>query len=65
MTLDGALMGSVGKSDRFDHKVIGAIASNIWSEYLHSGKEINVGHPDFLLLDLEVCSCDKTCLPCL
>jgi hypothetical protein len=37
-------MGSVGKSDRFDHKDIGVIASNIWSEYLHSGKEINVVH---------------------
>ncbi|TMW65325.1 hypothetical protein Poli38472_007967 [Pythium oligandrum] len=40
LTLDGALMGSVGSTDGVDHKVIGAIAAHTWGEYLHSSKEV-------------------------
>ncbi|KAG7389833.1 Ragulator complex protein lamtor2 [Phytophthora pseudosyringae] len=41
MTLEGALVGSVGDGDAGDHKVVGAIASHTWGEYLHAGKEAN------------------------
>ncbi len=56
MTLDGALMGSVGQEGaNLDHKVIGAIASNVWGEYAHCGKEANLEKDlDFLLVELEV-----------
>lgn len=55
MTLDGALMGSVGDANVVDHKVVGAIASHTWGEYAHSGREFNVGHAlQTLLVELEV-----------
>ncbi|OWY99207.1 hypothetical protein PHMEG_00029833 [Phytophthora megakarya] len=41
MTLEGALVGSVGAGDALEHKVVGAIASHTWGEYLHAGKEAN------------------------
>ncbi|GLD92412.1 hypothetical protein PINS_up000945 [Pythium insidiosum] len=65
LTLEGALMGSVGSDTAaapppstagvtVDHKVIGAIAAHTWSEYFHSGREF---HPDqdldALLVELE------------
>ncbi|KAF1324743.1 Ragulator complex protein lamtor2 isoform x1, partial [Globisporangium splendens] len=54
MTLDGALMGSVGDADVVDHKVVGAIASHTWGEYVHSAKEFNAGHAlQTLLVELE------------
>lgn len=55
MTLDGALMGSVGDANVVDHKVVGAIASHTWGEYAHSSKEVNAGHAlQTLLVELEV-----------
>ncbi|OQR82211.1 hypothetical protein THRCLA_23230 [Thraustotheca clavata] len=50
MTIDGALMGSVGMispspanpnavKPAVDMKVVGAIAANVWSEYEHSSKD--------------------------
>ncbi|EGZ19197.1 hypothetical protein PHYSODRAFT_489532 [Phytophthora sojae] len=41
VTLEGALVGSVGDGEAVDHKVVGAIASHTWGEYLHAGKEAN------------------------
>ncbi|EQC38008.1 hypothetical protein SDRG_04438 [Saprolegnia diclina VS20] len=53
MTVDGALLGSVGAMSpsstpshasgvepAVDVKVVGAIAANVWAEYEHSAKEI-------------------------
>lgn len=58
MTLDGALMGSVGNANVVDHKVVGAIASHTWGEYAHSSKEFNAGHAlQTLLVELEVRLC--------
>lgn len=55
MTLDGALMGSVGDANVVDHKVVGAIASHTWGEYAHASKEFNAGHAlETLLVELEV-----------
>ncbi|KAL7691932.1 putative ragulator complex protein LAMTOR2 [Plasmopara halstedii] len=39
VTLEGALVGSVGEGEDVDHKVVGAIATHTWGEYLHAGKE--------------------------
>uniref|UniRef100_A0AAV1TUH6 Roadblock/LAMTOR2 domain-containing protein n=1 Tax=Peronospora matthiolae TaxID=2874970 RepID=A0AAV1TUH6_9STRA len=39
MTIDGALVGSAGEKDAVDHKVVGAIASHTWGEYVHAGRE--------------------------
>uniref|UniRef100_M4B6A8 Roadblock/LAMTOR2 domain-containing protein n=1 Tax=Hyaloperonospora arabidopsidis (strain Emoy2) TaxID=559515 RepID=M4B6A8_HYAAE len=39
MTIEGALVGSVGEKDSVDHKVVGAIASHTWGEYVHAGRE--------------------------
>jgi hypothetical protein len=54
LTIDGALMGSVG--DAADLKVIGAIAAHTWGEYLHAGKEFAPEGSDLqaMLIELEV-----------
>ncbi|RLN96146.1 hypothetical protein BBJ28_00013342 [Nothophytophthora sp. Chile5] len=55
MTLEGALMGAVGDEEAVDHKVVGAIASHTWGEYLHAGKEANpTGELRTMLVELEV-----------
>ncbi|DAZ98325.1 TPA: hypothetical protein N0F65_007132 [Lagenidium giganteum] len=55
MTLDGALMGSVGDMDQVEPKVVGAIASHTWGEYLHSSKEFQANDDlRFILVELEV-----------
>ncbi|KAL3660618.1 hypothetical protein V7S43_014373 [Phytophthora oleae] len=54
MTLEGALVGSVGDGETVDHKVVGAIASHTWGEYLHAGKEANpTGDLRTMLVELE------------
>ncbi|CAI5740057.1 unnamed protein product [Peronospora destructor] len=54
MTLEGALVSSVGDGDTVDHKVVGAIASHTWGEYLHAGKEANpTGDLRSMLVELE------------
>ncbi|KAF0700154.1 Aste57867_9282 [Aphanomyces stellatus] len=46
MTVDGALLGSVGTMNTenatpvVDTKVVGAIVANVWGEYAQSAKEI-------------------------
>ncbi|KAG9411307.1 Ragulator complex protein lamtor2 [Aphanomyces cochlioides] len=44
MTVDGALLGSVGslksETTAVDAKVVGAIVANVWGEYAQSAKEI-------------------------
>ncbi|KAJ8577376.1 hypothetical protein ON010_g1835 [Phytophthora cinnamomi] len=57
VTLEGALVGSVGDGDAVDHKVVGAIASHTWGEYLHAGKEANpTGDLRTMLVELEASS---------
>lgn len=41
LTLEGSLIGAAGGADAVDHKVVAAIASHTWGEYLHAGKEFN------------------------
>ncbi|CAI5719801.1 hypothetical protein KXD40_006591 [Peronospora effusa] len=54
MTLEGALVSSVGDGDALDHNVVGAIASHTWGEYLHAGKEANpTGDLRSMLVELE------------
>ncbi|KAF4150073.1 Roadblock/LC7 domain [Phytophthora infestans] len=54
VTLEGALVGSVGDGEAVDHKVVGAIASHTWGEYLHAGKEANpAGDLRTMLVELE------------
>ncbi|KAG3117511.1 hypothetical protein JG687_00002905 [Phytophthora cactorum] len=54
VTLEGALVGSVGDGEAVDHKVVGAIASHTWGEYLHAGKEANpTGDLRTMLVELE------------
>lgn len=55
MTLDGALMGAVGQVDDVEQKVVGAIASHTWGEYVHASKEFNVDNAlQYLVVELEV-----------
>ena len=55
MTLEGALVGSVGEKEAVDHKVVGAIASHTWGEYVHAGREANpAGALRTMLMELEV-----------
>jgi hypothetical protein len=57
MTLEGALVGSVGDGEALDHKVVGAIASHTWGEYLHAGKEAYpTGDLRTMLVELEASS---------
>ena len=59
MTLEGALVSSVGHGDVVDHNVVGDIASHTWGEYLHAGKEANpTGELGSMLVELEVKSMD-------
>ncbi|CAI5735857.1 unnamed protein product [Hyaloperonospora brassicae] len=54
MTLEGALVGSVGEKEAVDHKVVGAIASHTWGEYVHAGREANpAGELRTMLMELE------------
>ena len=56
MTIEGALVGSVGEKDSVDHKVVGAIASHTWGEYVHAGREEAnpAGELRTMLMELEV-----------
>ncbi|KAI9908336.1 hypothetical protein PsorP6_002822 [Peronosclerospora sorghi] len=57
MTLEGALVGSVGDGDAVEHKVVGAVASHTWSEYQRADKEANsMGDLSTLLVELEASS---------
>lgn len=55
MTLEGSLIGAAGSVEDADHKVVGAIASHTWGEYLHAGKDFNpAGTMRTLIVELEV-----------
>lgn len=72
MTLDGALMGAVGQVDDVEQKVVGAIASHTWGEYVHASKEFNADNAlQYLVVELEVrpwrfcvLSFSLVCSPC-
>ncbi|TDH71291.1 uncharacterized protein CCR75_008951 [Bremia lactucae] len=54
VTLEGALVGAVGNEEAVDYKVVAAIASHTWGEYVHAGKEVKLtGDLRTMLVELE------------
>lgn len=71
MTTEGALLGSCGKIENLDNKLLGAIVTNAWNDYDDAGRLLFPSQPiDFQALTLQnggwigIASAGPGCLVC-